>query len=83
MGLGGLFFKVIDLPRAIFFSQHNMGFSGSSVVQNLPAKQETPVQSLGQEDPLEKQMATQYSCLENPMGRGTSWAIYRPWSRRV
>ena len=54
MGLGGLFFKVIDLPRVIFFSQHNMGFSGGSVVQNLPAKQETPVQSLGQEDPLEK-----------------------------
>ena len=28
------------------------------VVKNLPAKQETHVQSLGQEDPLEKKMAT-------------------------
>ena len=28
--------------------------------------QETQVQSLGREDPLEKGMATQYSCLENP-----------------
>ena len=28
------------------------------------------VQSLGQEVPLEKGMATQYSCLENPMDRG-------------
>ena len=28
------------------------------VVQNLPARQETQVQSLGQEDPLEKEMAT-------------------------
>ena len=33
--------------------------------------QETCVQSLGQEDPLEKEMATTpYSCLENPMDRG-------------
>ena len=29
--------------------------------------QETQVQSLGQEDPLEKKMAT---CLENPIDRG-------------
>ena len=36
------------------------------------------VQSLGWEDPLEKEMATysiQYSCLENPMDRGAWWAI--------
>ena len=32
--------------------------------------QETQVQSLGQEDPLEKEMALQYSCLGNPMDRG-------------
>ena len=33
--------------------------------------QETWVQSLGWEDPLEEGMATlQYSCLENPMDRG-------------
>ena len=32
------------------------GFPGSSVVKNLPAMQETWVQSLGQEDPLEKGM---------------------------
>ena len=29
-----------------------------SVVKNLPAKVETQVQSLGPEDPLEKEMAT-------------------------
>ena len=39
-------------------------------VKNLSAVQETWVRSLGQEDPLEKGMATlQYSCLENPMDR--------------
>ena len=33
------------------------------MVKNLPAKQETWVQSLGQEDPLEKEMATHSSIL--------------------
>ena len=35
---------------------------------------ETQDQSLGWEDPLEKEIAThfQYSCLENPMDRGAS-----------
>ena len=36
--------------------------------------QETQVQSLGQEDPLEKEMALQYSCLGNPMNRKASSA---------
>ena len=37
--------------------------------------QETQVQSLGQEDPLEEKMATHsYSCLENPMDRGACQA---------
>ena len=33
------------------------------MVKNLPAKLETWVQSLGQEDPLEKEMATHSSIL--------------------
>ena len=39
--------------------------------------QEMWAQSLGQEDPLKKGMVSplQYSCLENPMDRGASWAI--------
>ena len=47
-------------------------------VKCLPAMWETWVRSLGQEDPLEKDMATplQYSCLENPMDGGDWWAIY-------
>ena len=39
-------------------------------VKNLPAMQETPVQSLGWEDPLEKEMATHSSIL--------AWRI--PWT---
>ena len=45
----------------------------AQMVKSLPAIQETQVQSLGCEDPLEKTMATnplQYSCLQNPMDRG-------------
>ena len=34
------------------------GFPGRSVVKNLPAKQETWVQSMGWEDPLEKRLVT-------------------------
>ena len=40
-----------------------LGFPGSSVVKNLPAMQETQVRSLGWEDPLEEEMATQSSPL--------------------
>ena len=42
------------------------GFPGSTVVKNLPAvleTQETEVRSLGQEDPLEEEMATYSSIL--------------------
>ena len=39
------------------------GFPGGSVVKNPPAKQETQVRSLGQEDSLEKEMATHSSLL--------------------
>ena len=44
----------------------------AQMVKNLPAMQETWVQSLGQEDPLEKRMATHSSILawRIPMDRG-------------
>ena len=39
--------------------------------------QEMCVQSLGWEDPLEEENDNplQYTCLENPMGRGAWWAV--------
>ena len=47
----------------------------AQMVKRLPTMQETWVQSLGQEDPLEKETATHSSiCLENPMDRGAWWA---------
>jgi len=39
------------------------GFPGSSAVKNLPAMEEMWVQSLGWEDPLEKEVATYFSIL--------------------
>ena len=50
-------------------------------VKNPPAVQETWVQSLGREAPLEKEMA----CLEDSMDRGAWWAaahgITESWAR--
>ena len=40
-----------------------MGFLGGSGVKNLPTMQERCVQSMGWEDPLEKEMVTQSSIL--------------------
>ena len=55
----------------------DVGFSGGLVVKNLLAKQEMQVESLGWEDPLEKEMATplQYYFLGNLIDRRVSWAI--------
>ena len=44
----------------------------SSVVENPPATQETQVQSLGREDPLEEKMGTHSSIL--------AWEI--PWIKK-
>ena len=42
----------------------------AQTVKRLPAMRETRVRFLGREDPLEKEMAIQHSCLENPMDGG-------------
>ena len=50
------------------------------LVKHLPAMLETQIQSLGQEDSLEKEVATHSSVLawKNPMDRGVWWtAIHR------
>jgi len=52
------------------------------MVNSLPAMQETCVQSLGWEDPLEKGNSLQYSCLGNPMDRGGWWATVHRVAKR-
>ena len=50
----------------------SQGFLVAQLVKNLPAVQETQVRSLGQEDPLEKEMANHSSIL--------AWKI--PWMQK-
>ena len=60
-------------PRRSVFKRlfhESGGFPGSSAVKSLPAMQETWVWSLGQEDPLEEEMATHSKIL--------TWEI--PWT---
>ena len=58
----------------------------AQMVKNLPAMQETWIQSLGGEDPsrVGNGNPLQYSCLENPMDRGawlaTVHGIPKSWT---
>ena len=83
MGLGSILGQGTTIPQAAqcdqkkkekkLFIIFNVGFCASLVTQtvkNLPAMQETQVQSLGREDTLEKGMATHSSIL--------AWRI--PWT---
>ena len=58
------------IPYRVWIYSEDRGFPGGSEVKNLPAMQETQLQSLGWEDPLEKRMETHSSIL--------SWRI--PWT---
>ena len=54
----------------------------AQMVKNLPAMQETWVQSLGQEDPLEKEMATHSSILPGEFHGQRSLVGYSPWGHK-
>ena len=64
-----------------------IGSPGGSDVKSPPAMQETWVRSLGQEDLLEKRMATHLSipAWKNPLDRGAWWAtlhrVAKSWTR--
>ena len=74
----------LNLPyqKLIRESPLRIVFPDGSVVKNLPVIQETRVQSLSQEDTMEKETAAhswsgvenwsgvEFSCLENSMDRG-------------
>ena len=64
---------LIPGPRRESLISFNLGkgFPSGSVVDNLPAIQETQFRTLDQEDPLEKKVATHSSIL----ARGASQAI--------
>ena len=63
----------LSVSYKIKHSYHTIGASlVAQLVKKLPAMQETRVLSLGQEDPLEKEMATRSSIL--------AWEI--PWAEK-
>ena len=57
-------------------------FPGGSVVKNLRLVQETKVQPLGWEDPLEKEKATHSGILAWEIHGQRSLAGYSPWGRK-
>ena len=57
----------------------NMGLPGGSVVKSPPAVQEMQILSLGQEDPLEKEMATDSNILAWEIPWTEEPGSYSPW----
>ena len=70
---GGYSEGLVGLRKELgFYSEYN-GNSQVAVIKNPPAMQKMQIQSLGQEDPLEKEMATHPSIL--------AWEI--PWTEEL
>ena len=74
------------LLKSLHASVYKMGIVKASLVsqmvKNLPAMQETWVQSLGGEDPLEKEMITHSSTLLGEFHEQRSLVGYTPWSHK-
>ena len=60
----------------IYTCVYNMGFSGGSVLKNLPANvgDAGSIPALGRSSGEGNGNPLQYSCLGNPMDRGAWWA---------
>ena len=59
-----------------------MVFPGGQMVKNPPAMQETWIQSLGWEDPLEEEMVTHSSFLSGKFHGQRSLVGYSPWGHK-
>ena len=73
------------ISEAVAFTLGPMGIIGgfslvAQTVKSLPAMQETRVPSPGQEDPLEKEMATHSGILAGKPHGQRSLAGYSPWN---
>ena len=75
------FLQQRKLPRIMYMwntfglSHSEIGPSLVSQIENLPAMRETQIQFLGQEDPLEKGVATHSSIPVWRIDRGACWVI--------
>ena len=75
--------RLTEIQVDLVNSSANCGVSlGAQTVKNLPAMQDTQVRSLGQEDPLEKGMATPVFLPGEFCGQ-RSLAGYSPWGHTV
>ena len=63
-------------------TQYSWASLVAQTVDNLPGMQETQVGSLGQEDPLEKEMATTTIFLPGKSHGQRSLVSYSPWGRK-
>ena len=61
---------------------HYLGFPCGSAVKSPSAMQEMWVPSLGQEDALEKEIATHSSILAWKIPRTEEPGVYSPWGRK-
>ena len=64
---------MLDCLLLVFIFLESLGFLKAQMVKNLPAMQEIQVRSLGQEDSLEKEVATH--------SRSTAKTDYKPMNR--
>ena len=77
----------LELTRPVIQSKYSifvwlyliLGSQVAQMTKNLPAMRETWVRSLGQEDPLEEEMATPSSILPEKSHGQRSPAGYSPW----
>ena len=67
--------------KKVFVSKYSQYLITQSV-KNLPEMQETQVRILGRKDPLEKEMAIQYSILAWKMAWPEDPAGYSPWGHK-
>ena len=71
------------LHSICYWPNNNWASLVAQTVKNLPAMQETQVQSLGQEDPLEKGMANHSNILTWRIPwTEESGGVYSPWRRK-
>ena len=82
-------FKELDIREELEIGQVKMASLVTQRVKRLPTMWETRVRSLGQEDPLEKEITTHSSILDFPGGSDSKTSVYNagdlgsiPGSRR-
>ena len=78
-----LFSLPLGSSQSISVAQNCRGLMMAQTVKRLPTMRETQVQSPGQEDPLEKEMATHSSTLAWKTHGWRSVIGYSPWGCRV